>query len=68
MLKLGNLHLSIMWTGVAILWLTPDAKGTWHWAVSWANPAMQWGRIGRQGYGGTMWDRKSRRNVGVWAR
>ena len=68
MTKFGKLHVSVMWSGIAIMWLNPDARGTWHWAISWANPAVQCGHIGKRGYGGMLWDRKSYRNVGAWRR
>ena len=65
-MTIGKLHINIVRSGIGVLWLNPNGRGTWHWAMSWVSPAMQAGAINKRGYGGMLWDSKGYRRLGVW--
>lgn len=75
-MKIGNLHIGLVRTGFCMAYLKGyplDARGSWHWAVSWAKPAFQCGAITRKGYGGLLCQPHKAPNgkrawfVGCWA-
>jgi hypothetical protein len=70
-MKIGSYFVSILTSGFAISRNNPPTEplGFWSLGVSWKNPAFQFGRIGRDGFGGCMWTwQRGFYRIGVWAK
>lgn len=62
-MKIRNLHLCAGLDGLGVMYLAPATVGTWHFAIAWHNPALQFGWISRRGFNGYLW---AIHKGGVW--